>query len=82
VIQALVYPYVFAKAADEQRPELIVAYLNRLADTFNKWYTSGDSAVNEPDRGKQMFKLALVYTVKQILANALDLLGIKAIDRM
>ncbi|BES81439.1 arginine--tRNA ligase [Pyrodictium abyssi] len=82
VIQALVYPYVFAKAADEQRPELIVAYLNRLADTFNKWYTSGDNAVNEPDRRKQMFKLALVYTVKQILANALDLLGIKAIDRM
>ncbi|ALL01198.1 Arginyl-tRNA synthetase [Pyrodictium delaneyi] len=82
VIQALVYPYVFAKAADEQRPELIVAYLNRLADIFNRWYTSGDSVVNEQDQGKQMFKLALVYAVKQILANALDLLGIKAIDRM
>ncbi|HID40666.1 MAG TPA: arginine--tRNA ligase, partial [Pyrodictium sp.] len=82
VIQALVYPYVFAKAADEQRPELIVAYLSRLADIFNRWYTSGDSVVNEQDQGKQMFKLALVYAVKQILANALDLLGIKAIDRM
>ncbi|KSW12243.1 arginine--tRNA ligase [Pyrodictium occultum] len=82
VLQALIYPYIFAKAADEQRPELIVAYLNRLADTFNKWYTSGDSAVNEPDPGKRVFKLALVYTVKQILANALDLLGIKAVERM
>ncbi len=82
VIHALTYPYTFTKAADEQRPELLVAYLNQLADTFNKWYTSGDSAVNEPDPAKRNLKLAIVTITKQILANTLQILGIHPIERM
>ncbi len=81
-IQLLQYPYIFTKAADEQRPELLVAYLNRLADTFNKWYASGDSAVNEPDPAKRSLKLALVAATKHILANTLRILGIEPIERM
>ncbi|ABM81012.1 arginine--tRNA ligase [Hyperthermus butylicus] len=82
ILLALSYPYIFAKAADELKPELIVAFLNKLADLFNKWYASGDSVVNEPDKGKQMFKLAMVYTVKNIVASGLRLLGIEPIERM
>ena len=82
VLQLLNYPYIFAKAADELKPELIVNYLNKLADTFNKWYTSGDSAINEPDPGKRNYKLALVQAVKTVTANALRILGIKPLERM
>jgi arginyl-tRNA synthetase len=82
VLQLFNYPYIFAKAADELKPELIVAYLNNLADTFNKWYTSGDSAINEPDPAKRNYKLALVYTAKTVIANALKVLGIKPLERM
>ncbi len=82
VLQLLNYPYIFAKAADELKPELIVNYLNKLADTFNKWYTSGDSAINELDPGKRNYKLALVQAVKTVTANALRILGIKPLERM
>jgi len=82
ILQLLNYPYIFVKAADELKPELIVNYLNRLADTFNKWYTSGDSAINEPDPGKRSYKLALVQAVKTVTANALRILGIKPLERM
>ena len=82
VLQLLNYPYVFVKAADELKPEIIVNYLNRLADTFNKWYTSGDNAINEPDPGKRGYKLALVQAVKTVTANALRILGIKPLEKM
>ena len=82
VLKTLEYPYIFAKAADEQRPELLVAYINTYADIFNKWYTSGDSAVNEPDPAKRATKLAIVEAAKHVLANTLSLLGITPIERM
>lgn len=82
VLHVLNYPYVFVKAADEYKPELLVAYLNRLADLFNKWYTSGDSVVNEPNPAARNFKLALVNVVKQVLANTLSILGVKPLERM
>jgi len=82
VVKTLEYPYIFAKAADEQRPELLVAYINTYADTFNKWYASGDSAVNELDPGKRAAKLLAVKAAKQVLANTLNILGITPIDRM
>ena len=82
VVRLLTYPYIFAKAADEQRPELLVAYLNTYADLFNKWYASGDSAVNEPDPAKRNTKLAIVAASKHMLANTLRILGIEPIERM
>ena len=82
IIKALTYPYIFAKAADEQRPEILVAYINNFADIFNKWYASGDSAVNEPEPKKRNLKLALVTVSKQILTNTLQILGITPIERM
>jgi arginyl-tRNA synthetase len=82
VVKTLEYPYIFAKAADEQRPELLVAYINTYADLFNRWYASGDSAVNEPDPAKRNTKLAMVQAAKHILANTLRILGIEPIERM
>ncbi len=82
VIKTLTYPYIFAKAADEQRPELLVAFLNTYADLFNRWYASGDSAINEPDPRKRNTKLTLVEAAKHILANTLNILGIEPIERM
>ncbi len=82
VIQLYQYPYYFAKAADELKPEILVAYLGKLADTFNKWYSQGDSAVNEPHEPTRNFKLEMVKTVKIVVGSALKLLGIEPIERM
>jgi len=75
------YPYIYAKAADELKPEILVAYINKLADKFNKWYPT-DHVIREQDPGKKAFKLALVYTIKTILENTLRTLGIPALKRL
>ncbi|NOZ89189.1 MAG: arginine--tRNA ligase, partial [Crenarchaeota archaeon] len=82
VLRLLEQAYLFAKAADELKPEILVSYLNRLADAFNRWYASGDSAVNEPDPGRRSLKLALVEAARLTLADMLELLGIKPLERM
>ncbi len=81
VLHALEYPYVFAKAADEMRPEILVNYVLKLADTFNTWYQK-DPVIHEPDPAKRNFKLALVYTVKTILASTLEILGVTPLEKM
>ena len=81
-LRLLEQAYTFAKAADEQRPELLVAYMNRLADVFNKWYASGDSAVNEPDPAVRSLKLILVKATRHSLADLLEVLGITPLERM
>ena len=80
--QLYTYPYIFTKAADEQKPELLINHTYNIADTFNKWYTSGDHVLGEPDPAKKQYKLALVYTTKQTLANTLKILGTKPLEKM
>ncbi len=81
VLLALEFPYAFVKAADEMRPEILVSYANKLADAFNTWYQR-DPVIREPDPGVRNFKLALVYTVKTVLASALRLIGVRPLERM
>ena len=76
-----VYPHVFAKAADELRPELLAQHLLRIADVFNRWYPR-DPVIREQDEGVRAFKLALVYAVRAALRSGLNLLGIPAPERM
>ncbi len=81
LVEASRFPYIAAKAADELRPELVVEYLNGLAEIFNTWYPQ-DPVLAEADRGARAYKLGLVYLVKTVLRNALDLLGIPAPEEM
>ncbi len=76
-----VYPHVFAKAADELRPELLAQHLLRIADVFNRWYPK-DPVIHETNPGDRAFKLALVYSVRAALRSGLGVLGIPAPERM
>lgn len=78
---ALKYPSTVVKAADDLKPEILVEYVNKLADIFNSWYQE-DSVIYETDLGKRNLKAAITYIVKIILANTLETLGIKAPPRM
>ncbi len=75
------FPRVFVKAADELRPELLVSYVLKLADTFNAWYPR-DHVIREQDPGLRNFKLALVYATKQVLRNIMKILGVPVLERM
>jgi len=81
LVEALRYPLVAAKAADDLAPELLAGYLLRLADEFNSWYQR-ESVIREQDAGARACKLALVGLVKETLAAGLGLLGVPAPDRM
>ncbi len=81
LLQVALYPYTFAKAADEMKPEILVAYINKLADTFNRWYPT-DHVAGEPDPAKKNYKIALVKAVETVLANTLRILGIEPLERM
>jgi arginyl-tRNA synthetase len=82
IMHLYLYPYYFTKAADELKPEILVAYLGKLADAFNTWYSQQDSAINEPQPQVRAFKLEMVKAVKQVVGSALRLLGIEPIERM
>lgn len=81
LVEALRYPQVAAKAADDMAPEDLASYLLKLADQFNSWYQE-DSVIHEPDPGARNAKACLVRLVKDVLHDGLMLLGVEPLERM
>ena len=81
LVEALRFPLVAAKAADDLAPEDLASYLLRLADQFNSWYQK-DSVIHEPDEGARHAKAALVRLVRDTIAEGLRLLGVEPLEKM
>ncbi len=75
------YPLIIEKAIKDMAPDILINYLNRLADEFNKFYQR-ERVVGEEDKGYYYLKLALVKAVANIIKIGLDLVGIEAPERM
>ena len=75
------FPEVVANAADSLRPDTVANFAVYLADKFNSFYASLPVLRAEP-KGLSDARLALVKAVRIVLRNALDLLGIEALERM
>jgi len=65
------------KAAKEYRPNYVARYLLDLSKLFNSYYNTTSKKLVESNSG-----LALVNSVKQVLANGLNILGIDAPEEM
>ncbi|MBO4516239.1 hypothetical protein J5751_02140 [bacterium] len=65
------------KAAKEYRPNYVARYLLDLSKLFNSYYNTTSKKLVESNSG-----LALVASVKQVLANGLSILGIDAPEEM
>lgn len=74
------FPEVIELAAKAYEPSLISRYLLSLAALFNRFYH--EHRILDEDREVMISRLALVNGVRQVLANGLDLLGIKAPEEM
>lgn len=70
---------VVESACKDYRPNTVTAYVLELASLFSKFYES--SPVLKGGEAKEL-RLALVYATKQVLGNALRLLGIKPLEAM
>jgi arginyl-tRNA synthetase len=75
------FPDTFIDAAEYLKPNLIADFANALADKFNTFYNAFPVIKAEP-QGLSDARLALTDTVKIVLRNALNLVGILAPEKM
>ncbi len=80
VMQLAKYPEIVLKAGEKYDPSEVAKYLFELARSFNDYYHS--MPVLKAKEEIRIVRLVLISAVKQMIANGLDLLGIKVIDEM
>ncbi len=81
ILQKLMdYPEQIEGAARELAPHLLAFYLKELAGAFHSYYNS-TRLLAEDERVKSA-RLALATSVRQVLRNGLEILGVGAPDRM
>ncbi len=66
-----------SKAAEEYKPNYVTRYLLELAKLFNSYYNNTDKKIVE-----NKSSLALVACVKQVISNALSIIGIESPGEM
>ena len=80
------YPDVVAAACRTRGPHLVAAYILDTVGEFHAYYTLGNRdpgmRVITDDLARSRARLALVEAMRQVIANALGLLGIEAPERM
>jgi arginyl-tRNA synthetase len=75
------FPDTFIEATDYLKPNLIADFSNSLADKFNSYYNAFRVIGVEP-KGLSEARLALTESVRIVLRNALNLIGILAPEKM
>lgn len=75
----MMYPMV-VREASRLKPNVLASFTFGLAEQFNSFYNS--LPVLRADRGVREARLAIVNSVRLVLSNALNLLGITAPERM
>jgi arginyl-tRNA synthetase len=75
------FPEVIAQVAASFTPNTLCNYLFELSQVFNSFYEVAP-VVQEEDKTKQAFRIALIAATAQVLSNGLNLLGIPAPEEM
>ena len=74
------YPEIVESAARAYEPHQVAYYLRELANDFHAYYNAHPFIAAEPDL--RLARLSLIDAARQVLANALALLGVTAPERM
>lgn len=74
------FPEVIEQAARDLRPHYICNYAYELATVFDKFYET--NPVLKAEGSKKVFRLSLVQAAKTVLGNALELMGMEALEKM
>jgi arginyl-tRNA synthetase len=72
------FPVVAAEAAERRSPHAVPIYAIRVADDFHRFYHEHRVVGSETEA----FRLALVRGTQNVIARALDLVGVEAPERM
>jgi arginyl-tRNA synthetase len=74
------FPEIVARAGENYAPNHIATYLIQIASAFNAFYAKG-KIVDKEDKNSP-YKVALTGAFSVVLKNGLNLLGIKAPEKM
>ena len=75
------FPEVFVECAEYLKPNMIADYCNALADKFNTFYNAVPVIkADSPELANA--RLALTDAIRQVLSNALNLIGVVAPEKM
>ena len=74
------YPQVLQESAKKYEPSVVTRYAIDLAQAFNKFYF--DCKISTEAEGIKNSRLLLTKAVRQVLGNALSLLGIETPQKM
>ncbi len=74
------YPDIVAQAAASFSPQIIATFLFEIAQKYNLFYQKHQILKAEPNAKE--FRLLLTKSVSKVLINGLNLLGIKAVEKM
>jgi arginyl-tRNA synthetase len=74
----LEFPVVVAEAAERRAPHAVPIYAIRVADDFHRFYHEHRVVGSETEA----FRLELVRATQNVIARALDLIGVEAPERM
>jgi arginyl-tRNA synthetase len=72
------FPVVAAEAAERRSPHAVPIYAIRVADDFHRFYHEHRVVGSDTEA----FRLALVRATQNVIARALDLVGVEAPERM
>lgn len=75
------YPELIINAGKQLAPHMVVAYLRDLATCWHQFYDAGHKVLHE-DEGLRQARLLLTDCVRQVLCNALAIVGVKAQEKM
>ncbi len=74
------YPNVLEKTCNNLSPHLLIFYLKDLASTFHNFYN--DNRILDKPKSEKLTILAVTHAVKEVIADSLNLLGLKALEEM
>jgi arginyl-tRNA synthetase len=74
------WPEIIQQASEIRAPHMVVHYLRELAAAFHAYYNALPFIVD--DGALRNARLALIVAARQVLGNALDILGVSAPESM
>jgi arginyl-tRNA synthetase len=81
VLQLCRFPEAISSVAQEYRPNLLTQYLFELANSFSTFYDECP-VMKEPDPALRASRLKLVDLTGRVIRQGLELLGIRACEKM
>ncbi|MFA5389719.1 MAG: arginine--tRNA ligase [Candidatus Omnitrophota bacterium] len=76
----IIYPRMINSAAVNLEPYILLAYLQDIAGLFHSYYSA--HRIVTDDKTLTEARIALVQTVKNVLASGLSLLGVTPLEKM